>query len=400
MSFPENFLWGGATAANQVEGGWNEGGRGLANVNVIPHGKDRRPVQWGLEHIHSIDNEHFFPALEGVDFYHHYKEDIAEFAAMGFKVYRMSIAWSRIFPNGDEEEPNEEGLAFYEDVFRELQKYGIEPLVTITHFDLPMHLCEKYGGWKNPILIEFYKRLCRVLFTRYKNYVRWWLTFNEINMILHLPFMGAGLEFDEGEDQEKAKYTAAHNELLSSAWAVKIGHEINPDNMIGCMMAAGEFYPYCPMPEDVFLARQKEHENMMFIDVQARGYYPNYARKMFERMGLDLHMSAEQEKLLKDNTVDFISFSYYTSRCVSTRTDAGEALSNAFKGVANPYLKSSEWGWQIDPLGLRITMNTLYDRYQKPLFIVENGLGAEDELIELPDGSYTVEDDYRIDYLR
>lgn len=400
MSLPENFLWGGATAANQVEGAWNEGGRGLANVDVIPHGKDRGPVMRGLKHIHEIDNEHYFPALEAVDFYHHYKEDIAAFAEMGFKVYRMSIAWTRIFPNGDEEEPNEEGLQFYENVFQELQKYGIEPLVTITHFDCPMHLIEKYGGWKNPILIEFYKRLCRVLFTRFRPYVKWWLTFNEINMILHLPFMGAGLEFEEGEDQEKVKYQAAHNELLASAWAVKIGHEINPENMIGCMVAAGEFYPYCSMPEDVFLARQKEHENLMFIDVQARGEYPNYAKKMFERMELDLHMTPEQEKLLKDNPVDFISFSYYTSRCVTTRDDAGEAVGNAFKGVRNPYLKSSEWGWAIDPLGLRTTMNTLYDRYQKPLFIVENGLGARDELITDENGTKTVDDDYRIAYLR
>lgn len=400
MSLPENFLWGGATAANQVEGAWNEGGRGLANVDVIPHGPERGAVMRGIRHIHEIDDEHYFPALEAVDFYHHYKEDIAAFAQMGFKVYRMSIAWSRIFPRGDEEEPNEEGLQFYENVFKELHKYGIEPLVTITHFDCPMYLIEHYGGWKNPKLIEFYQRLCHVLFTRFRPYVKWWLTFNEINMILHLPFMGAGLEFEEGEDQEKAKYQAAHNELLASAWAVKIGHEINPENMIGCMVAAGEFYPYCPMPEDVFLAKQKEHENLMFIDVQARGEYPRYARKLFERMNLDLHITDEQEKLLKDNPVDFISFSYYTSRCVTTRDDAGEAVGNAFKGVRNPYLKSSDWGWAIDPLGLRTTMNSLYDRYQKPLFIVENGLGARDELIVDENGSKTVEDDYRIAYLR
>lgn len=312
----------------------------------------------------------------------------------------MSIAWSRIFPNGDEEEPNEEGLRFYEDVFKELQKYGIEPLVTITHFDCPMHLITKYGGWKNPVMIDFYKRLCEVLFTRFKPYVRWWLTFNEINMILHLPFMGAGLEFEEGEDQEKAKYQAAHNELLASAWAVKIGHEVNPENMIGCMVAAGEYYPYCCMPEDVALAQKNEQENLMFIDVQARGEYPRFTKKMFERMGLDLHMTREQEKLLKDNPVDFISFSYYSTRCVTTRDDVTDTTGNAFKGVKNPYLKASDWGWAIDPIGLRITMNSLYDRYQKPLFIVENGLGAVDQLIMNENGNPTVDDDYRIDYLR
>ncbi|WP_019893506.1 6-phospho-beta-glucosidase [Allobaculum stercoricanis] len=400
MSLPMNFLWGGATAANQLEGGWQAGGRGLANVDVTPHGADRGDVMRGIKKIHKIDEKHHFPALEAIDFYHTYKEDIAEFAAMGFKVFRMSIAWSRIFPNGDENEPNEAGLAFYEDVFKELKKYQIEPLVTITHFDIPMHLIEQYGGWKNPIVIEFYKKLCRVLFTRFKPYVKWWLTFNEINMILHLPFMGAGLEFEEGEDQEKTKYLAAHHELLASAWATKIGHEINPENQIGCMVAAGDYYPYCPMPEDVFLAQQKQHENLMFIDVQARGEYPNYAKKMFERLGIDLNLDAEQEKLLKDYPVDFISFSYYSTRCVSTRDDAGESTGNAFKGVKNPYLKSSEWGWTIDPLGLRTTMNTLYDRYQKPLFIVENGLGAKDELVQDENGNWTVQDDYRIDYLR
>lgn len=279
MSLPKNFLWGGATAANQVEGAFSEGNRGLANVDVIPHGKDRGAVMRGKMSIHEIDAEHYFPALDAVDFYHHYKEDIAAFAEMGFKVYRMSIAWSRIFPNGDEEKPNEEGLRFYENVFKELRKYEIEPLVTITHFDCPMHLIEKYGGWKNPILIEFYKNLCTVLFTRFAPYVKWWLTFNEINMILHLPFLGAGLEFEKGESEEKAKYMAAHNELIASAWAVKIGHEINKENKIGCMVAAGEFYPYCSMPEDVFLAKQKERENLMFIDVQARGEYPPYAQK-------------------------------------------------------------------------------------------------------------------------
>lgn len=400
MSLRKDFLWGGATAANQVEGGYNEDGRGLANVDVIPHGKNRGEVMRGHHVPHSVESGEYFPALEAVDFYHRYKEDIALFAEMGFKVYRMSIAWSRIFPQGDEEEPNEKGLAFYEDVFKELQKHGIEPLVTITHFDLPMGLIEKYGGWKNPALIDFYKRLCTVLFNRYKSYVRYWITFNEINMILHLPFMGAGLEFEAGEDEEKAKYLAAHHELVASAWAVKIGHEINPENMIGCMVAAGEFYPFCPMPEDVFLAQQKLHENLMFIDVQARGEYPSYARKMFERMGLNLGLTPDQEKLLKENPVDFISFSYYTSRTVSTRSDAGEAVGNAFKGVKNPYLKASDWGWAIDPLGLRTTMNSLYDRYQKPLFIVENGLGAKDEIVKSEDGQDIVNDDYRIAYLK
>lgn len=400
MALRKDFLWGGATAANQCEGGYLEGHRGLANVDVIPHGVDRRAVMCGTKHMFEIDNEHYYPALEGIDSYHRYKEDIALFAEMGFKTYRLSIAWSRIFPNGDEDEPNEEGLSYYEAVFKECHKYGIEPLVTITHFDCPMHLILKYGGWKNPILIEFYKRLVTVLFTRYKGLVKYWLTFNEINMILHLPFMGAGLCFEEGEDQTQAKYISAHHELLASAWATKIAHEIDPENMIGCMMAAGDYYPYCCMPEDVWEAKMRDRSNLMFIDVQARGYYPNYAWKMFEKNDIKIELSDEDAKILRENTVDFISFSYYSSRCITTRDDVTGTTGNAFKGTKNPYLKESEWGWQIDPLGLRITMNSLYDRYQKPLFIVENGLGAKDELVPDGHGSFTVNDDYRIDYLR
>ena len=328
------------------------------------------------------------------------KEDIRMFGEMGFRTFRMSIAWSRIFPDGDEAEPNEEGLRFYEDVFRECHKYGIEPLVTITHFDCPIHLIKKYGGWKNRKLIEFYKKLVTVLFTRYKGLVKYWITFNEINMILHLPFMGAGLLFEEGEDQTAAKYLSAHHELVASAWATKIAHEIDPENKIGCMVAAGDYYPYCSLPEDVWAAKEKDHENLMFIDVQARGYYPGYAVKLFERMGLDLGITEEDRRILRENTVDYVSFSYYSSRCITTQEGVGETTGNAFKGTRNPYLKVSEWGWQIDPLGLRITLNSLYDRYQKPLFIVENGLGAKDELVEDGQGSYTVDDQYRIDYLR
>ena len=400
MALQKDFLWGGATAANQCEGAYLEGGRGLANVDVIPHGELRPQVMRGLYTMDRIDENQYYPALKGNDFYHHYKEDIALFAEMGFKTFRMSIAWSRIFPKGDEEEPNEEGLKFYEDVFKECKKYEIEPLVTITHFDCPMHLINTYGGWKNRKMIDFYKRLVTVLFTRYKDLVKYWITFNEINMILHLPFMGAGLHFEENEDQTQAKYVSAHHELVASAWATKIAHEINPDNMIGCMMAAGNYYPYSCMPEDVWAALGKDRENMMFIDVQARGYYPNYALKFFEREGIHFDISDEDREILKNHTVDFISFSYYSSRCITTQEGVGETIGNAFKGTKNPYLKSSEWGWQIDPLGLRITMNTLYDRYQKPLFIVENGLGANDVLLEEEIDGYRVSDDYRISYLK
>ena len=396
-AFPEGFLWGGATAANQFEGGYDEDGRGLANVDVIPHGADRLPAMLGEGTPLVCDGDHYYPAHEAVDFYHHYKEDIALLAEMGFKVYRMSIAWTRIFPNGDEAEPSEAGLAFYEEVFRECHAHGIEPLVTITHFDLPIHLIEKYGGWRSRTLIELYKRLVTVLFNRYKGLVRYWLTFNEINMILHLPFMGAGLVFEEGEDRTRAMYLAAHNELVASAWATKIAHEVDPGNMVGCMLAAGATYPYSCDPEDVRVAQTKNQENYFFVDVQSRGAYPAYALKMFEREGIDVGMTEEDVCVLAENTVDFISFSYYSSRCAAAKLPEGvEMTGNAFRGVRNPYLKNSQWGWAIDPLGLRITMNDLYDRYQKPLFIVENGLGAHDVVEE--DGS--INDDYRIEYLR
>lgn len=396
MAFSKDFLWGGATAANQCEGGYNEGGRGLANVDVVPHGKDRFPVCLGVKEMLDFEEGYYYPAQVGIDFYHHYQEDIKLFAEMGFKTFRLSIGWTRIFPNGDENEPNEEGLKFYENVFNECHKYGIEPLVTITHFDIPIHLIKKYGGWKNRELIEMYKKLVTVLFTRYKGLVKYWLTFNEINMILHMPFMGAGLMFKEGEDQKEAKYIAAHNELVASAWATKIAHEIDSNNMVGCMLAGGEYYAYSCHPADVWASINKNRENIMFIDVQARGYYPNYALKMFEREGINIGITTEDKEILKNNPVDFISFSYYSSRCISTQGNVEKTSGNAFEGTKNPYLKTSEWGWAIDPLGLRITLNTLYDRYQKPLFIVENGLGAKDTIGA--DGS--VNDDYRIEYLR
>ena len=396
MAFSKDFLWGGATAANQCEGGYNEGGRGLANVDVVPHGKDRFPVCLGMKEMLDFEEGYYYPAQVGIDFYHHYQEDIKLFAEMGFKTFRLSIGWTRIFPNGDENEPNEEGLKFYENVFNECHKYGIEPLVTITHFDMPIHLIKKYGGWKNRELIEMYKKLVTVLFTRYKGLVKYWLTFNEINMILHMPFMGAGLMFKEGEDQKEAKYIAAHNELVASAWATKIAHEIDSNNMVGCMLAGGEYYAYSCHPADVWASINKNRENIMFIDVQARGYYPNYALKMFEREGINIGITTEDKEILKNNPVDFISFSYYQSRCASANPKMGMTDGNVVKSVKNPYLKASDWGWQVDPVGLRTVLNKIYARYNIPLMVVENGFGAFD--VKEEDGS--CHDPYRIDYLR
>lgn len=307
MPFPKGFLWGGATAANQCEGGYDEGDRGLASVDVIPHGPERNDVSRGLRRMLDFEPGYYYPAQTGIDFYHRYREDIALFAEMGFKVFRLSIAWSRIFPNGDEEEPNEAGLAFYEDVFRCCREHGIEPLVTITHFDCPIHLVKKYGAWRNRTLIELYKRLVTVLFNRYRGLVRWWITFNEMNMILHRPFMGAGIVLEPGENAREAEYRAAHNELVASAWATKIAHEVDPENKVGCMLAAGSYYPYSCRPEDVRAAQVKNQEDLFFVDVQARGHYPGYALKMLEREGIDVGMTAEDERILAENTVDLIS---------------------------------------------------------------------------------------------
>jgi 6-phospho-beta-glucosidase len=397
MGFKKGFLWGGATAANQCEGGYSEGNRGLANVDVVPYGADRMAVITGKMKMFDFDENHSYPAKEAIDMFHHFRDDIKLFGEMGFKTYRLSIAWSRIFPNGDEDMPNEDGLKFYEELFNECHKYGIEPLVTITHFDCPMHLIKTYGSWRSRKLVDFYERLCRTLFTRYKGLVKYWLTFNEINMILHAPFMGAGLFFEADENEDQVKFQSAHHELVASAIATKIAHEIDPDNKVGCMLAAGSNYPYTCHPNDVWKGIEKDRENYFFIDVQSRGEYPTYALKEMERKGVTLKMEDGDLALLKEHTVDFISFSYYASRCTSADPKmAALTEGNIFASLKNPHLEASEWGWQIDPLGLRITLNMLYDRYQKPLFISENGLGAVDQ----PDENGYVDDEYRIDYLR
>ena len=393
----KDFLWGGATAANQCEGGYLEGNKGLGTVDVIPWGENRRAVMEGKFDYHKLPKDSYYPSHEAIDFYHHWKEDIAFMAEMGFKCYRFSIAWSRIFPTGEEKEPNEEGLAFYENVIDELLKYHIEPIITICHFDVPLALEEKYGSWRSRELIDCYLNYCKVLFTRFKGRVKYWMTFNEINMLMHLPFMGAGIRFKEGENQEEIKYQAAHHELVASALATKLAHEIDEKNQVGCMLAAGQFYPLTCKPEDVFEAMKRDRDNYFFIDVQSRGAYPAYALKKLEREGIQIKMREGDEKVLSENTVDFIAFSYYSSRLTSADKNAGVSTGgNVIKSLKNPYLKASEWGWQIDPMGLRITMNALYDRYQKPLFIVENGLGAVDEVKE--DG--TIDDEYRIAYLQ
>ncbi|WP_315076611.1 glycoside hydrolase family 1 protein [uncultured Clostridium sp.] len=390
IKFPNGFLWGGATAANQCEGAYNEDGKGLSTQDIAPKG-----VIGPITDKPTEDNM----KLIGIDFYHRYNEDIKLFAEMGFKTFRLSIAWSRIFPNGDDKEPNEKGLEFYDKVFDECLKYGIEPLVTISHYETPLALSKNYNGWINRKLIGFFENYARTIFTRYKDKVKYWLTFNEINSASHFPYMSAGIWTPKEKLSKQDLYQAMHHELVASALAVKIGHEINPEFKIGCMILGVPNYPLTPMPRDVLKAMEQDRQNLFFADIHARGEYPRYMNRFFKENGIEIKMEHGDKDILK-NTVDFISFSYYMSSCATANPEKDKkGAGNLLAGVSNHYLEASEWGWQIDPEGLRYILNMLYDRYQKPLFIVENGLGAVDELITDENGNKTVNDDYRINYL-
>ncbi len=390
MAFPKDFLWGGAVAANQCEGAYNEDGKGIDIQDIMPRGIKGAPTAEP-----TADNM----KLVGIDFYHRYKEDVKLFAEMGFKVFRTSIAWSRIYPHGDDAEPNEKGLQFYDDLFDECHKYGIEPLVTISHYETPLHLAKEYNGWISHALIGFYERYVRTIFARYKDKVKYWLTFNEINSILHAPLMSGGIMTPREELSLSDLYQACHHELVASALATKIGHEMMPEAKIGCMILSMPTYPLTPNPDDIIKTMLANNLNDFFGDMHARGEYPGYMKRYFRENGIEIKTTPEELALMKENTVDFISFSYYVSICESADAKAEKGAGNLMGGKRNPYLKESEWGWQIDPQGLRFVLNRFYNRWQKPLFIVENGLGAKDELVDDGKGSKTVNDDYRIDYL-
>ena len=426
MGFPKGFLWGGATAANQYEGGYNEGGRGLAVSDMITAGSHTTPRKIFFKTkegdigsttlgsslpvgaVGIIKEDMYYPSHQATDFYHHWKEDIAMFAQMGFKCYRLSIAWTRIFPNGDDALPNEEGLKFYDDVFDECLKYGIEPLVSILHFDMPVHLADAYGGWANRDLIDLFVRYSETLYRRYKDKVKYWITVNEINVLGGYWTLGTTNEKavdqsniqgavtpNSGKTEEAAvKYQALHHLMVASSLSNKIGHEINPDFRIGCMLALSGIYPMTCLPEDVFGAYDFRRRALLFSDVMMRGYYPSFAKGIFDDYGFELVMDPGDEAILKEYTSDFLAFSYYRTTAFDhkakvTVTTGGQQAS------ANPYLEATPWGWPIDPMGLRYVLNELYDRYQKPLWIVENGMGNDDKVEE--DGS--INDDYRIKYM-
>ncbi|MDI9893664.1 glycoside hydrolase family 1 protein [Rhodococcus sp. IEGM 1381] len=387
--FPDGFLWGGATAANQIEGAYDEGGKGLSIQDVMPHGITTPPSGTPTE-----DNL----KLHAIDFYNRYVEDIALFAEMGFTVFRFSVAWSRIFPMGNEDEPNEEGLKFYDRVLDELDKHGIEPMITISHYETPLHLARRYDGWSNRKMIGFYENYCRVLFDRFGSRVKYWLTFNEINSVLHEPFLSGGIATPKAELTQQNLYQAVHHELVASARVTRLAREIMPNARIGCMILALPIYPLTPNPDDVVATMKAQHRSYAFGDIHCRGEYPGYLLRYFRDNEIELDITEQDREDLK-NTVDFVSFSYYMSLCETADSSRVTGAGNIFGGVTNPTLEASEWGWQIDPQGLRVVMNDYWERWQKPLFIVENGLGAKDRLVEI-DGVRTVEDGYRIDYLR
>lgn len=411
MSFREDFLWGGATAANQHEGGWNEGGRGPSTFDAVTGGGYQVPRrityldqngQPGEAPVDStmtgpvpegalglIREDTFYPSHQATDFYHHYKEDIALMAEMGFKCFRMSISWSRICPDG-RYTVNEEGLQFYDDVFDELKKHGIEPVVTLNHFDMPMALADQLDGWSSREVIDSFLFYAKTVFERYQGKVRCWMTFNEINVLSSWCQTGV----HDNSPQNLAQ--AHHHIFVASARAVQLGHSIDPENRIGMMVAYTPAYPMTCKPDDVMEAIRFNRQKHFYMDVQVHGRYPAYQLRENERNGITIAMEPGDLDEIARGTVDFIGFSYYMSTAASTDPNAEKTEGNQFIASKNPYLQTSEWGWTIDPLGLRIALNEIYDRYHKPMFIVENGLGAPDQI----DENGEIHDPYRIDYLR
>lgn len=401
MKLNDRFLWGGSTAANQLEGGYNIDNKGMSVADIFEfyEKKDRKKAkkELSLEEIGELlkkENGNF-PKRRGCDFYNHYKEDIALLAEMGFKAFRMSFSWSRIYPRGDEKEPNKKGLDFYDNVVNELLKYGIEPVVTLSHFETPLVIATEYGGWCNKEVIKFFQIYCHTVFEHFKGRVKYWMSFNEINATLEIPLKGAAIPYSSDDLYETRKHQALYNQFLASALVTKELKEIDKSAKMGCMIASFTTYPDTCNPLDIFKAMKANQEYYLYTDVQANGEYPTWYIKELERKKIQLNMPKEELSIIKNNTVDYISFSYYMSLVVSHDTSKQICEGNLKGGIDNPYLPKSDWGWSIDPLGLRITLNEFYYRYKLPLMISENGFGAYDEI---KDG--TVHDEYRIEYLK
>lgn len=406
-NFPKGFLWGGAIAANQCEGAWNVDGKGMsvADVAMFKPNVDKKDYvsQWhvspqDIENARKSQDEVYYAKRHGIDFYHRYKEDIELFAQMGFKTLRLSIAWTRVFPNGDEKQPNEAGLKYYEDVFRCLKEHNIEPLVTLSHYEMPLYLTEQYEGWASREVVDMFVKFSKVCFERYKDLVKYWLTFNEIDSVFRHPFTTVGIieeNYATKEQAEEAIYKALHHQFVASSLATRYAKEIIPDAKVGCMVTKTLTYPETCNPEDIYLALMDNRFNSLYTDVQVRGKYPLWIKKLWIDKGFQIPILEGDEEILAAHTVDFISFSYYMSMVQSVHASKREKVGgNLTTGVKNPYLDTSEWGWQVDPKGLEISLIDLYDRYQKPVWVVENGLGYNDVVQE--DG--TIQDDYRIQY--
>lgn len=397
--FPKNFLWGGAVAAHQIEGGFALHGKGISTADVMTAGHQELPRMI----TDGIEEGMYYPNHEAIDFVNRYKEDIALFKELGLKTFRTSIDWSRIYPNGDDVLPNEEGLQYYDDLFDELLANDIEPVITLSHFEIPYNLYLNYGGFRNRKLIDFFTRYAETVMTRYKDKVKYWLTFNEINNQidyfgdLHL-WTNSAIQLSEEDNKEEVTIQASLYELIASAKVVKLGKKINPDFQIGCMMAYVPVYPYSSNPHDLMAASKVMERRFFYSDIHVRGEIPSYARQLWKKNGLQIDLTDEDLGILKEGTVDYIGLSYYMSQAVTTLQDKRgfpvRDYPNA-QQVPNPHLKTNDWGWQIDPVGLRYTLNLVYQRYNIPLFIVENGMGAYDTL----DENGEIYDDYRIDYL-
>ncbi|MGJ0184669.1 glycoside hydrolase family 1 protein [Corynebacterium glyciniphilum] len=403
--FPEGFLWGGALAANQVEGAWDVDGKGPSVADVATYKPDLDLTEYSAHHVVSAElvraalsdkDTTWYPKRRGNDFYHRWREDLDLFAEMGFNTLRVSVAWSRLFPTGEEVEPNPAGVRFYADLFRGMRDRGIEPLVTLSHYEMPAALSLKYNGWEDRTVLGHFERFARVCFLEFGADVKLWLTFNEIDSITRHPFTSGGILPDLSRDgEQQAIYRALHHQFLASAQAVKLARELVPDAKVGCMLTKITTYPRTCRPDDVLATLEKNLENYFYTDVHVHGTYPPMMIKKLQGAGIVVPWRDGDEEILKDGTVDFISFSYYMSMTESVDPDAERTPGNTILGVKNPYLKSSEWGWQIDPVGLQTSLIELYDRYGLPLMIVENGLGTKDELV---DGK--VHDPYRIAYFK
>ncbi|NEW66796.1 family 1 glycosylhydrolase [Carnobacteriaceae bacterium zg-84] len=403
---PEGFLWGGAIAANQAEGAWNVDGKGLSVADIAMYRPDLDVKNYKGHMTVTTESvlkaakdtsDKWYPKRRGIDFYHHVDEDLELFAEMGFKALRVSIAWSRLFPTGKELTPNQKGIAFYKRMFHKMNELGIEPIVTLSHYEMPLHLSLNGNGWVDRVVIDDFLRFCQVCFTEF-NTVQYWLSFNEVDSILRHPFTTAGIIPDQcPENQEEAViYQALHHQFVASAKATKLLKEIIPNAKMGCMLTKLTTYPLTCKPEDVELTLKKNLQNYFYADVQVFGEYPRLTLNALEKKGIVLSFEPDDLALLKAYPVDFVSFSYYMSMAESTDPNAPRTPGNTVLGVKNPYLPATDWGWQIDPKGLKISLLELYDRYRKPLMIVENGMGAKDVLEE--DGS--IHDPYRVAYFK